>query len=137
MLPPEDIDPRELVDDVVARWSGTVESKHTIVRTAPRGLRKIRADRTWMTRVLDELVDNAVKFSPDGSRIVVSVANDPEKKRVVFTVADNGIGMTREERANGFVDFSQADGSDTRSFGGLGLGLALVKRVTEASGGTV
>jgi PAS domain S-box-containing protein len=137
MLRPEDIDPRELVDDVVARWSASVESKHKIVRKAPRGLRKIRADRTWMTRVLDELVDNAVKFSPDGSRIVVSVANDPEKKRVVFTVADNGIGMTDEERANAFVDFSQADGSDTRSFGGLGLGLALVKRVTEASGGSV
>src|SRR5262249_29722873 len=102
-----------------------------------RGVRKIRADRTWMTRVLDELVDNAVKFSPDGGRITVGLANDPEQHRVVFTVADRGIGMSEGERANAFVDFGQAHGSVTRSFGGLGLGLALVKRVAEAHGGTV
>jgi two-component system sensor histidine kinase VicK len=137
MLRPDEVDPRQLVDDVVARWSATVESKHKIQRKVGRGIRKIRVDRTWMTRVLDELVDNAVKFSPDGGRIIVSVANDPERKGVVFSVADPGIGMTDAERANAFVDFSQADGSDTRSFGGLGLGLALVKRVTEASGGSV
>ena len=137
MLQPVDLDPREIVDDVTARWSERVEKKHQIVRKVGRGIPKIRADRTWMTRVLDELVDNAVKFSPDGGKIVVSVAHDPEHKRVVFSVADRGIGMTEEERANAFVDFSQADPSDTRSFGGLGLGLALVKRVAEASGGSV
>jgi two-component system phosphate regulon sensor histidine kinase PhoR len=137
MLRPEDLDPKELVDDVVARWSASVEKKHQIVRKVGRGVRRIRADRTWMTRVLDELVDNAVKFSPDGGRITVGVANDPEHKRLVFTVSDSGIGMTDEERENAFVDFAQADGSDTRSFGGLGLGLALVKRVAEAHGGAV
>ncbi|HVV38265.1 MAG TPA: ATP-binding protein [Acidimicrobiales bacterium] len=137
MLRPEDLDPKELVNDVVARWTHTVDGKHQIVRKVGRGIPKIRADRTWLTRVLDELVDNAVKFSPDGGRIVVSVANDPGHKRVVFSVADRGIGMSAEERANAFVDFAQADGSDTRSFGGLGLGLALVKRVAEAHGGSV
>ena len=137
MLQPKDIDPRTLVDDVVARWKSSVEKKHQIVRKVGRGIHKIHADPTWMTRVLDELVDNAVKFSPDGGRVTVGVANDPDKRRVVFTVADRGIGMSDEERANAFVDFAQADGSDTRSFGGLGLGLALVKRVTEAHGGSV
>ncbi|MEY2426548.1 MAG: two-component system, OmpR family, sensor histidine kinase VicK [Actinomycetota bacterium] len=137
MLRPEELDPREIVDDVVSRWTVTAAPKHDLVRKVARGVRKIRADRKWMTRVLDELVDNAVKFSPDGGKVTVSVANDPENNRVVFTVADNGIGMSDEERSNAFVDFAQGDGSDTRSFGGLGLGLALVKRVTEGHGGTV
>ncbi len=137
MLRPEELDPREVVDDVVARWSSSVASKYQIVRKVGRGIPRIRADRTWMTRVLDELLDNAAKFSPDGGRITVGVANDPENARVVFSVADCGIGMSDAERATAFVDFAQADGSDTRSFGGLGLGLALVKRVAEAHGGSV
>jgi PAS domain S-box-containing protein len=137
MLRPEDLNPKDLVTEVVDRWSASVEAKHQIVRKVGRGIPTIRADRTWTTRVLDELVDNAVKFSPDGGRIVVSVANDPERKGVVFSVADRGIGMSEEERADAFVDFAQADGSDTRRFGGLGLGLALVKRVAEAQGGSV
>ncbi len=137
MLRPEEIDPRDLVDDVVSRWTLSAAPKHELVRKVARGTRKIRADRKWMTRVLDELVDNAVKFSPDGGKVTVSVANDAENNRVVFSVADNGIGMSDEERASAFLDFAQADGSDTRSFGGLGLGLALVKRVTEGHGGSV
>lgn len=137
MLRPEELDPRELIDDVVDRWSAQVAPKYELIRKAPRGIYKIKADRRWLTRVLDELVDNAVKFSPDGGKITVSVANDVEQRHVVFSIADRGIGMSDEERENAFVDFAQADGSDTRSFGGLGLGLALVKRVAEAHGGTV
>jgi two-component system sensor histidine kinase VicK len=137
MVRPEDIDPKDLVEEVVDRWSGIVSAKHTLVRKTPRSVRRIRADRTWMTRVLDELVDNAVKFSPDGGRIILGVANDPENNRVVFTVSDRGIGMSDEERGKAFLEFEQADPSDTRSFGGLGLGLALVKRVAEAHGGSV
>ncbi|HUR78673.1 MAG TPA: ATP-binding protein [Acidimicrobiales bacterium] len=137
MLRPVDLDPRELVDDVVARWSSTITGKHTITRKAARSVRRVRADRDWLTRVLDELVDNAVKFSPDGGKVTVGVANDPEHQRVVFTVGDTGIGMSQEDVAKAFVDFAQVDGSDIRSFGGLGLGLALVKRVAEAHGGSV
>jgi len=137
MVRPEDLDPRELLDDVATRWAATVTAKHQIVRKSPRSVRRIRADRTWMTRVLDELVDNAVKFSPDGGKVTIGVANDREHHRVVFTVADQGIGMSEEDVAKSFVDFAQIDGSDIRSFGGLGLGLALVKRVAEAHGGSV
>jgi PAS domain S-box-containing protein len=136
MLRPEELDPRQLVDDVVARWSVTAAPKHQVVRKGGR-VAKIRADRTWMTRALDELVDNAVKFSPDGGKITVGVASDPEANSVVFSVADKGIGMSVDEQSVVFADFAQGDGSDTRSYGGLGLGLALVKRVAEAHGGAV
>ena len=81
-------------------------------------------------------MDNAVKFSPDGGRITVTVGVGDDG-RVVFAVNDKGIGMTPEEQDRAFSDFEQGDGSSTRNFGGLGLGLALVKRVTDALGGTV
>jgi len=132
----EDVDARQLVADVAERWSRTAGAKHDIVKKAARSVPKVRADRQWLTRVLDELVDNAVKFSPQGGKVTISVAPNQDG-RVVFSVADRGIGMNEDEQAEAFSDFVQADGSDRRNFGGLGLGLALVKRVTDALGGTV
>lgn len=137
MLRLEVLDVREIVNDVVDRWSHQVTAKHQIVKKVGRSAARVNGDRQWLTRTLDELVDNAVKFSPDGGKITVSVAVEAATKRVVLSVADKGIGMNEEEQAKAFVDFAQIDGSDTRSFGGLGLGLALVKRVTEAHGGSV
>jgi signal transduction histidine kinase len=80
-----------------------------------------------------------VKFSPDGGRITVSAAPAGNGKRsdVEITVSDQGKGMTAEEQTEAFTDFVQGDSSDTRSYGGLGLGLALVKRVADAHGGDV
>ncbi|MEY2399071.1 MAG: two-component system, OmpR family, sensor histidine kinase VicK [Actinomycetota bacterium] len=132
----EDVDAREVVADVAARWTKATGTKHQIVKRAARSVPKIRADRQWLGRVLDELVDNAVKFSPDGGKITVTVGSGDDG-RVVFAVNDKGIGMTPEEQERAFYDFEQGDGSSTRSFGGLGLGLALVKRVTDALGGTI
>lgn len=137
MLRMEELDARELVSDVADRWAASLGAKHKIVKKVGRSAVRVKADRQWLTRVIDELVDNAAKFSPDGGNITVTLATDAKTKTVTISVADKGIGMTDEEAAKAFVDFAQVDGSDTRSFGGLGLGLALVKRVTDAHGGTV
>jgi signal transduction histidine kinase len=137
MLRTEDVDLRELVNDVADRWAASTGAKHQIVKKTGRGAARVRADRQWLSRVFDELLDNAVKFSPSGGKITVSITHDTKAKRYIVSVADKGIGMDADETARAFVDFAQIDGSDTRSFGGLGLGLALVKRVTEAHGGAV
>jgi len=137
MLRPEDLDLRDIVNDVVSHWVPVAGSKHQLVKKIGRAAVKVRADRRWLTRVLEELVDNAVKFSPEGGKVTISISTDAAAKLVTMSVADRGIGMTEEEQTAAFVDFAQGDGSDTRSFGGLGLGLALVKRVTDAHSGTV
>jgi len=93
-------------------------------------------DRRWIDLALDELLDNAVKFSPDGGRVVVS-AEAAGTGALRLTVADQGWGMPPEQAGDAFREFVQGDPSDTRQFGGLGLGLPLVQRVAEAHGGSV
>jgi two-component system, OmpR family, sensor histidine kinase SenX3 len=89
--------------------------------------------------MLDELLDNAVKYSPHGGRVGVAVEslNSGPRRMLRIAVSDQGIGIEPEDLARIFQDFRQVDASDTRQFGGLGLGLAFVKRVAEAHGGVV
>jgi PAS domain S-box-containing protein len=138
-LRPEPVDVRRVIDDVAERWTGRLDGDHPITRRVARGLPQVVADRRWLTKSLDELVDNAVKFSPDGGRITITVeaATNGRAGGVEISVIDQGKGMTAEEHARAFSDFVQGDGSDTRPYGGLGLGLAMVKRVAEAHGGHV
>ena len=135
MLRPEAVEVRAIVDDVVRRWDERVNGSRAIVRRVSRGVPKVHVDRRWLTLSLDELVDNAVKFSEDGGKIMVTAA--PVDGGVEVSVIDRGKGMTPQEQELAFADFVQGDTSDTRSFGGLGLGLSLVQRVAEAHGGHV
>jgi PAS domain S-box-containing protein len=169
-LRPEALDPASLVAGVAAKWSAALGSGHTIVRRIHDGTPPILADRRWLVMALDELLDNAAKFSPSGGRIAlcaapagsmelsgvlgegelrdgavagaVGVPDGPEEGGgspgwVEIAVVDHGEGMTLEQQTVAFGEFVQVDSSDTRRFGGLGLGLALVKRVVEGHGGTV
>jgi signal transduction histidine kinase len=106
-----------------------------------RDLPDISGDRRLIERCLDELLDNAVKFSPGGGAIAVtaSLANgaaDGEgSPSVQISVRDHGIGIPDGLLESIFEDFAQGDSSPTRQFGGLGLGLALVRRVVHAHHG--
>jgi PAS domain S-box-containing protein len=135
MLRPHTVDLRHVIDDVVTRHGAKLNG-HKLTRRVARGVPKLVADERWLTQSLDELVDNAVKFSPDGGRVVITAAT-ADNGRVEIAVTDSGKGMTREEQALAFAEFVQGDTSDTRQFGGLGLGLSLVQRVAEAHGGSV
>jgi signal transduction histidine kinase len=95
----------------------------------------IIGDARRLSQVLDNLVGNAIKFSPNGGEIVVSAVRVDAEIHV--SVTDQGIGMAPAELQRIWTRFYQVDGSSTRRFGGSGLGLTVVKRIVEAHGGRV
>ena len=136
-LHPEPVRARDLLDGLLDRWTGRLPGTHTITRRIARGTPAAVLDKRFLEVALDELVDNAVKYSPEGGRIRVSalVHENGHGPHLVISVEDQGVGIDPERREAIFDDFSQADGSATRRFGGLGLGLALVNRIVRAHGG--
>ena len=97
----------------------------------------VDADWARLAQMVDNLLQNAAKFTNRGGRVSVSIASEREARRAVIRVVDNGIGISPQTLARLFQPFVQADSSLDRSIGGLGLGLALVKGLVELHGGTV
>ena len=95
----------------------------------------VQMDHEKIQWVVMELVDNAIKFTPPGG--CVSVGLEKVVDRAQFQVTDTGIGISPERLTEIFEPYHQLDGSSTRRYGGIGLGLALVKKIIEAHGSTV
>ena len=102
---------------------------------AQPGLGAISADSGRVHQIIWNLLSNAVKFTPHGGKISVRAEQDGSDARV--TVQDTGQGIEAEFLPRVFDRFRQADSSTTRNFGGLGLGLAIVRHLVELHGGTV
>ena len=95
----------------------------------------VLGDAVRLQQVVWNLLVNAVKFTPEGGRIAVTL--DQIDNRVTVSISDTGQGITPEFLPHVFDRFRQADGTTTRAHGGLGLGLAIVRHLVEAHGGTV
>jgi CheY-like chemotaxis protein len=95
----------------------------------------LRGDSTRLTQVIGNLVNNAAKYTEAGGRITVSL--EQQGDWLVARVADDGVGMSPQILPHVFNLFLQAERSLDRSLGGLGIGLSVVKRLTELHGGTV
>lgn len=135
VLRPQRVDVRDLLSSVVEDRQRTAPNGHVLVRRVRSGTPPVLGDPYWLRRSIDELLDNAIKFSPNGGRVSVTAA--PADGHVEISVRDSGVGMSDEELERAFAEWSQGDESDTRAYGGLGLGLALVQRVAERHGGRV
>jgi signal transduction histidine kinase len=98
------------------------------------GLSPLQTDGLKLKIVLKNLISNALKFTDHGS-VTVSVA--PDDGGVAITVTDTGIGITAEAQEIIFEPFRQADSSLTRPYGGVGLGLYVVRRLLDMLGGTI
>jgi signal transduction histidine kinase len=133
---PAAVDIPVLVERVTASVSWMVGTKSLSLEAdiAP-GLPQIESDERWLAHVLVNLVANAVKFTPAGGRVTVrAIGRDAA---VALEVIDTGIGIAPEDRAAIFEPFRQGERGDTKGYGGVGLGLALVARLTDLLGARV
>ena len=95
----------------------------------------VRADEEGLRTILNNLVDNAIKYTPAGGRVTVRWRRDGSS--VVLEVEDTGIGIARQHHARVFERFYRVDKARSRELGGTGLGLSIVKHLANAFGGTV
>jgi CheY-like chemotaxis protein len=130
----ERFDLGKVVQGVLGTWraSGRLERHQVLPRITEVW---VDADRARIDQVVSNLLDNAVKFTPAGRRITVSVRASGED--AVLSVSDEGEGLAHDATERVFGLFVQGARGLDRSAGGLGVGLALVKRLTEMHGGTV
>lgn len=130
----EVVDLRALIGGAMPEWRDRWPDRELRRRLAV-DLPAVHGDATMLRRCLDELIDNAVKFSPGGEP--VSITAEVTGDEVCLSVRDRGVGMEVQTATGIFLDFHQVDASETRQFGGLGLGLALVRRIVDGLGATI
>jgi signal transduction histidine kinase len=122
--------------NAVQRWQ-SIAARHPIqAAAASGGSLWAWADEEAVDTVLDNLIENAAKYSPDGARIVLNAVEGPAGF-ITVSVSDEGIGVDPEIRERIFDRFYRADASDTQRVYGHGLGLYIVRRIVEAMGGSV
>jgi len=133
-IEPVDFDLADLLRDAVSRIS-RAETDRDIALTAPDSL-AVHLDRDRIDQILGNLLENAVKYSPEGGPIRVAAAE--HRHEVEVSVSDCGMGIPPDRREHVFDRFYQTDdGQGRRRFGGLGLGLAISKAIAEAHGGRI
>ncbi|MCF7707698.1 MAG: PAS domain S-box protein [Verrucomicrobia bacterium] len=138
---PVEFDLNDLVNRTTEHFSNEAAQKGLAFNThiQPSLQRKVIGDEENIKRVLDNLVENSIKFTEQGS-INLSIRTDSEEDnqiRVCFSVRDTGIGIPEEIQSTLFEPFQQADGSLTRKFGGTGMGLAISKQLVELMNGKI
>lgn len=130
------IKPGEFVEAAVATLRPAADAKEITVKTEiDHNANKINGDPNRLQQIIWNLLSNAIKFTPKHGEVRVKLACDDSM--INIEVADTGTGISPEFLPHVFDRFSQADASTIRKFGGLGLGLSIVRHITEMHGGTV
>ncbi|MEG4806449.1 PAS domain S-box protein [Microcoleus sp. F8-D3] len=149
-LLPVDLVP--IVETAVKALSPDAEARGVeLVSFCEEGVSLVRADATRLQQVVSNLLSNAIKFTPPSGRVEIRLSEEGEPgatggailsgpspvHSVKIVVSDTGIGISKEFLPFVFDRFRQADSTSTRNYGGLGLGLAIVRHLVELHGGTV
>lgn len=124
----------DFVRDVVRHHNAAVKDRKFHVQM-PDGGRIVQGDPDRLEQVVGNLLENAVKYSPDGSDITVHVEN--EGHQIVTAIADRGIGIPTDELSQVFERFHRGRQVSSTNYGGLGLGLYITKQIVERHGGSI
>ena len=130
----EAISVRKVIEDTVDNIKRR-SSVHHFITDLPEKLPPVYADELRLERILYNLLENAVKYSPQGGDIKVSVQAD--KERLIIGVSDQGVGISASDQARLFEPFQRLEESRPDVTGGVGLGLMVCRRLVEAHGGQI
>jgi PAS domain S-box-containing protein len=131
----ETVDPQALTASVVEAAQTHLPEGVTVELAAPKKLPAVRADEQQLRQVLVNLVENAVKYSPDGGPVTVRLRR--ESDHVLWTVSDRGLGIPASERRRVFEKFYRLDPHMTRGIGGTGLGLYICRELVNRLDGRI
>jgi adenylate cyclase len=135
-LNPEPVDLARLIDEVIGTAGGLAEkNQNRLVVEAQENVGTLTADPMRLKQILLNLLSNACKFTKEGE-VALRVRKVADGRDwVELAVADTGIGLTAEQQAKLFQEFTQADSLTARRYGGTGLGLALSRKLARMMGG--
>ncbi len=131
----EKISVAEVVDDAADRARTGAEGKNIHIEVSPPSDLLIEGNYELLVNAVRNLIDNAVNYSPEGTRVGVGV--DLVDERIEIAVTDQGIGMTAQDTERVFERFYRVDPARSRITGGTGLGLSIVKHIVATHGGEV
>lgn len=132
---------KELVDFIVFynriidRFELTKDQNVVFERKLPKHVAFVEIDEDKLTQVMDNIISNALKYSPEGGKITFSIKE--QEQQIIVSVSDNGVGIPKENLDKVFERFYRVDKARTRKLGGTGLGLAIAKEMVEAHGGRI
>ncbi|MBI2422598.1 MAG: response regulator [Candidatus Hydrogenedentes bacterium] len=133
----ESIESEEVLSDVHQMMLPQFEKRQIqLVLAEDRGHCCLRGDRRRLRQIVLNLLSNALKYAPAGSEVTLDCHTEDERL-VRFTVADRGVGIEAEQLEHIFEEFKQANRERDEALGGIGLGLALTRRLVELQGGTI
>jgi heavy metal sensor kinase len=124
-----------LIQDIVNLFQILAEQRNIVLRIDPCQETAVMGDKMRLQQLLTNLIDNAVKFTPEGGSIRIRVERDGDYVNV--KVADTGIGIPKEEQENIFKRFYRVDKSRSKETGGVGLGLSIVEWIAHAHHGRI
>ncbi|OQW91759.1 MAG: hybrid sensor histidine kinase/response regulator, partial [Beggiatoa sp. IS2] len=135
----ETFDLAAMIDNVATTIQPLIENKANTLKVIPQeNLGEIHSDLTKVRQILLNLLGNASKFTEQGLiTLTVTRRFEGDRDWIIFSVCDDGIGMTAEQQAKLFQNFTQAEASTTKKYGGTGLGLTISKHFAEMLGGTI
>jgi len=122
-------------DAIIDRFEMNLPEQITFLREVPKESFSVWIDKDKMTQVLDNIISNAIKYSPEGGKITFKVTR--RNHQMLVSIADEGMGIPYDRLDKIFERFYRADKARTRKLGGTGLGLAITKELVEAHHGTI